>query len=83
MSTQEDNASQQYPLGQAFVAYERRYRHLGDIEFDNSSRRMELRHRLDNFRQHFDRLQTSVEHLLEPLPSATGPAKEAPISCEA
>jgi hypothetical protein len=71
MSTQEDNASQQYPLGQAFVAYERRYRHLGDIEFDNSSRRMELRHRLDNFRQHFDRLQTSVEHLLEPLPSTT------------
>jgi hypothetical protein len=64
-----DNASQQYPLGQAFEAYERRYRHLGYVEFENSSRRMEWRHRLDNFRQHFDRLQNSIELLLQPSTS--------------
>lgn len=61
-----DNASQQYPLSPAFKAYERRYHHLEDIEFENSSRRMEWRHRLDNFRQHFDRLRDSVELLLQP-----------------
>jgi hypothetical protein len=37
-----DNASQRYLLGQALEAYGRRYRYLGDIEFDDSSRRVEL-----------------------------------------
>ena len=64
-----DNASQQYPLSLAFEAYERRYRHLAEVEFDNSSRRLELRHRLDSFRQHFYRLQSSIEPLVQPATS--------------
>jgi len=63
------NAAQQYPLNPVFEAYERRYRHLADVAFDNSSRRMELRHRLDNFRQHFYRLQSSIELLVQPTTS--------------
>jgi hypothetical protein len=66
------NAPQQYPLAQAFEAYDRRYRNLRDIEFGNSSRRMELRHRLDNLRQHLGRLQDSIELLVdEPSANAT------------
>ena len=70
-----EDAPQQYPLGQLFEAYERRYRHLGTVEFDNSSRRMELYHRLYNLRQHLDRLQGSVELLLEPSTSTASPKK--------
>lgn len=61
----QQHALQQHQLGQAFDTYERRYGRLERVNFDNSSRRMELRHRLDNLQRHLDRLQESVGLLVE------------------
>jgi hypothetical protein len=66
------DVSQQDPLDRAFEAYERRYRHLGEIEFDNSAWRMELRHRLDNLQQHLNRFQTSFESYMDPPSNPAG-----------
>lgn len=65
MGTPDADFSLEGPPDTAFEAYDRRYRYLGDIEFDNSSRLMELRHRLDNLQQHYDRLQSSLEVLVD------------------
>lgn len=73
------DVSRQDPLDRVFEAYERRYRHLGEIEFDNSAWRMELRHRLDNLQQHLDRFQNSFESYMgipsNPTGSNTSPKK--------
>lgn len=66
------NVWQQDPLDQAFEAYQRRYRHLGEIEFDNSAWRMELRHRLDNLQQHLNRFQTSFESYMDTSSNLVG-----------
>jgi hypothetical protein len=52
-------------LDETFEAYRRRRLRLEDALFDTSSQRMELLHRLENLEQHFERLQMSVELLLE------------------
>ena len=63
--SQLEDASQHYPLGPAFDTYERRYIRLESINFENSSQRMELQHRLATLQQHLDRFETSYEHLVE------------------
>lgn len=72
MGTPDTDFKLECPLDKAFEAYERRYRrHHEDIELDNSSWRMELRHRLDNFQQRAERLQPSSDALIDPFPVYT------------
>jgi hypothetical protein len=64
-------------LDETFEAYRRRRRRLDDKLFETSSQRMELLHRLENLEQHLDRLQLSVELLLEkPDPAKSDSTKK-------
>lgn len=65
-------------LTASFKAYERRYRHLEDIELDNRSWRLDLRHRLDNLQQQLDRLHSRVEDFVDPSPVRSPEQRKSP-----
>jgi hypothetical protein len=62
----------QQDLDETFKVYDRRRHRLEDTADQNSTQRMELRHRIDNVEHHLDRLQESVGLLLE-KPQAAHP----------
>jgi hypothetical protein len=68
-------------LDEIFEVYRRRRRRLEATTSKNSTQRMDLRHRIENLEQHLDRLQVSVEQLLEkPNPAKPDVSSKKPRS---